>query len=204
MVAGRPTTTSARVEKQLSGDVVLGNLEGTLTSAGRRSAARSSPTASRSNAALVRRLLAAAGFTVMNLANNHAWTTARPGRHDSRRVRKARMLTTGGLARSPTRRSAERVASRLRAVPVGQSLLDLPAAEALVQRPTVRADLVVVTIHAGAEGIRPRHVRPGTRVPRREPRRLGAFARSVVRAGADLVVGTGLTSCAGWSGTAAG
>src|SRR4029079_4437742 len=54
------------------------------------------------------------------------------------------------------------------------------------------ADLVVVTMHAGAEGSDHQHVRPGNECFLGENRGNSvAFAHSVVRAGADLVVGTG-------------
>jgi poly-gamma-glutamate capsule biosynthesis protein CapA/YwtB (metallophosphatase superfamily) len=54
------------------------------------------------------------------------------------------------------------------------------------------ADLVVVTMHAGAEGSDHQHVRPGTEWFLGENRgNVYAFAHAVVRAGADLVVGSG-------------
>jgi hypothetical protein len=73
-----------------------------------------------------------------------------------------------------------------------QDLLDLDAARRLVRRAAKRADLVVVTMHAGAEGTRYAHVRSGAESflgePRGDPVR---FAHAVVQAGADLVVGHG-------------
>jgi hypothetical protein len=71
-----------------------------------------------------------------------------------------------------------------------QSVVDIPAAAALVRRAASAADLVVVNMHAGAEGADKAHVRPGTEMflgeNRGDPM---AFARAVVDAGADLVVG---------------
>ena len=73
-----------------------------------------------------------------------------------------------------------------------QDLLDLDAARRLVRRAAKRADLVVVTMHAGAEGVRHAHVRPGQESFLGEARGDPvAFAHAVVRAGADLVVGHG-------------
>ena len=77
--------------------------------------------------------------------------------------------------------------------PWAQSLLDLPAAQALVRKADTWADIVVVTMHAGAEGADHEHVRPGHgAVPRREPRRTSSRSRTRSSdAGADLVVGSG-------------
>ena len=76
--------------------------------------------------------------------------------------------------------------------PWAQNLRDLPAAEALVRKADRWADLVVVTMHAGAEGAEHQHVVPGNESFLGENRgNVVAFAHDVVRAGADLVVGSG-------------
>ena len=76
--------------------------------------------------------------------------------------------------------------------PWAQSMVDLPRAQALVRRADRWADVVIVTMHAGAEGAGHRHVKPGTEWFLGENRgNAVAFARAVVRAGADLVVGSG-------------
>ena len=71
-----------------------------------------------------------------------------------------------------------------------QSVVDVPAATALVKEAAAGADIVVVNMHAGGEGADRTHVRPGTEMflgeNRGDPMR---FARAVVDAGADLVVG---------------
>ncbi len=72
------------------------------------------------------------------------------------------------------------------------SLTDIPAARRLVQRAAKDADVVVVTMHAGAEGDDQQHVRPGTEEflgeNRGDPM---AFSRAVIDAGADVVIGHG-------------
>jgi hypothetical protein len=109
-------------------------------------------------------------------------------------VRAAHMLTTG--------RPSEIAYLKVRGTRVAvlgfapyrwaQSLVDLRAAESLVRKADRWADLVVVTMHAGAEGADHRHVHPGNEWFLGENRGNSvAFARSVVRAGADLVVGSG-------------
>ena len=61
-----------------------------------------------------------------------------------------------------------------------------------MRKADVWADLVIVMMHAGAEGADHQHVRPGTEWFLGENRGNSiAFAHAVVRAGADLVVGRG-------------
>ena len=71
-------------------------------------------------------------------------------------------------------------------------LEDIGAAKALVREAASEADLVVVAIHAGAEGSAATHVPHGTETflgeNRGDSRR---FAHAVIDAGADLVVGFG-------------
>ena len=76
--------------------------------------------------------------------------------------------------------------------PWAQSLLDLPAAQALVRKADEWADIVVVTMHAGAEGSDHQHIDRGwSGSSARTGATRVAFAHAVVRAGADLVVGSG-------------
>jgi poly-gamma-glutamate capsule biosynthesis protein CapA/YwtB (metallophosphatase superfamily) len=72
------------------------------------------------------------------------------------------------------------------------SLLDLPAARALIARAEALADMVIVAIHAGAEGTAATHVTGGEESYVGEDRgNPEAFAHMAVDAGADLVLGSG-------------
>ena len=196
MVAGPADDYFRSVRKELAGDVVLGNLEGTLTERGTAKCGTGSSDcfsfhAPPSYAGVLR----SAGFTVMNLANNHAMDYGDVGQQDTvAAVRKARLLTTGRpgeIAYMKVRGTRVAVVG-FAPYPWAQSLLNLPAAEALVRKADRWADLVVVTMHAGAEGTDHQHVRPGNEWFLGENRGNSvAFAHSVVRAGADLVVGSG-------------
>jgi hypothetical protein len=72
------------------------------------------------------------------------------------------------------------------------SLTDVPAARALVRRAKRTAELVVVIMHAGAEGASRLHTPHGTEhafgEDRGNPRR---FAHAVIDAGAAIVLGSG-------------
>jgi hypothetical protein len=196
MVAGPAEDYFRSVRRQLAGDVVLGNLEGTLTERGTPKCGTGSTDCFSFHAPpSYARLLRGAGLTVVNLANNHALDYGEVGQQDTvAAVRKARLLTTGRPGEiAYTRVRGNRIALLgFAPYPWAQSLLNLPAAEALVRKADRRADLVVVTMHAGAEGSDQQHVRPGNEWFLGENRGNSvAFARSVVRAGADLVVGSG-------------
>jgi capsule synthesis protein PGA_cap len=184
------------VRPALRGDVVLGNLEGTLATDGASKCSASSTDcfAFRAPPAYAR-VLRRAGFTIMNLANNHALDYGATGQAQ----------TIAALDRVGLRHTgrpdeiADLSAGGMRVAVLGfapyrwaQSLLDIPAAARLVRRAASRADVVIVTMHAGAEGAAYEHVRPGTETFLGENRGNAlAFSHAVVRAGADLVVGSG-------------
>jgi poly-gamma-glutamate capsule biosynthesis protein CapA/YwtB (metallophosphatase superfamily) len=196
MVAGPADDYFRSVRRQLAGDVVLGNLEGTLTERGSpKCGTGSSDCFSFHAPPSYARLLRGAGFTVMNLANNHALDYGDVGQQDTvAAVRAAHLLTTGrpGEIAYAKVRGTRIAVLGFAPYPWAQSLLNLTAAEELVRKADRWADLVVVTMHAGAEGSDHQHVRPGNEWFLGENRGNSvAFAHSVVRAGADLVVGSG-------------
>jgi poly-gamma-glutamate capsule biosynthesis protein CapA/YwtB (metallophosphatase superfamily) len=69
---------------------------------------------------------------------------------------------------------------------------DIPGAKRLVAKAKGEADLVIVSFHGGAEGTKATRVKDGMETYLGEKRGdLKAFARGVVDAGADLVLGHG-------------
>jgi len=196
MVTGPADAYFSSVRRDLQRDVVLGNLEGTLTERGSsKCAAGSSDCFAFHAPPSYARLLRQAGFTIMNLANNHALDYGTAGQADTvAAVRAAGLLTTGRpgeIAYAKVRGTRVAVLG-FAPYPWAQSLLNLAAAEALVRKADEWADLVVVTMHAGAEGSDHQHVRPGNEWFLGENRGNSiAFTHAVIRAGADLVVGSG-------------
>ena len=141
------------------------------------------------------RLMTAAGFDVMNVANNHADDFGGAGeRSTEAALRQAGLRWTGRPGQiTVMRRNGLRVAFLGFAPYTWASRLDrIGVARALVRRADRDADLVVVAMHAGAEGSTADHVPHGTEMflgeNRGDSRR---FAHAVVDAGADLVVGSG-------------
>ncbi|MFF7354601.1 CapA family protein [Streptomyces filipinensis] len=185
------------VRDLLAGDVVLGNLEGTLTTGGSSKcddidgpncfAFRAPPSYSR--------WLKEAGFTAMNMANNHVDDFGAEGRRDTfAALRSMNLQFTGRLGQITIQRThGIRVALIGFAPDQGANdLTDIPAAQRLTARAAKMADLVIVTMHAGAEGSDRTHVEPGTEYFLGENRGDSyRFSRAVIDAGADLVVGSG-------------
>jgi poly-gamma-glutamate capsule biosynthesis protein CapA/YwtB (metallophosphatase superfamily) len=186
------------VKGQLSGDVVFGNLEGTLTNVSVSpkcdGAAPGECYAFRTPASYAR-YLAAAGFTVMNDANNHSLDYGEAGLEQTVAALHQSGIAQDGLPGEITtvKAGGEKVAF-LGFAPYDYtaSLLDLPAARTLIRRASRRAQIVVVAIHAGAEGVDAQHVTGAEETYLGEDRgNPEAFARMAVRAGADLVLGSG-------------
>jgi hypothetical protein len=184
------------VQADLAGDVVIGNLEGTLsTGAGSKCGPSSTNCYAFQTPPSYARWLSRAGFTVMNMANNHANDFGPSGMRQT-----IAALDRVGLAHTgrPGQIALQNVSGVKVAVvgfapyPWAASLTDIPAAKRLVAKAAKLADVVIVTMHAGAEGSDRQHVRPGTEVYLGENRGdVVRFSRAVVDSGADLVVGHG-------------
>ncbi|MEV8509149.1 CapA family protein [Actinoplanes sp. NPDC051475] len=185
------------VERVLAADLVMGNLEQTLTEdtgfrkcgagSGRCFAFRTPP----SYAAHLK----AAGFDLLNQANNHGGDFGDAGFANTRKALEAHDLRHTGAEGEINVVDVRGV----RVAVVGfapyerfNDLRDLAASRAVVRRAAGQADLVVVQVHMGAEGADYTHVRPGSEFLGSENRGDPiAFAHAVVDAGADLVVGHG-------------
>lgn len=185
------------VKGELKGDVVFGNLEGTLTdvSESPKCGAGSSNCFAFRAPPEYARYLAVAGFTVMSTANNHSYDFGEAGEAET-----IAALRRAGIAQfgRPEQVTVVKTGGR-RVAFVGFAsysntgpLTDPEAARALIRRARERADLVVVSIHAGAEGTDAHHVTGETEIYLGEDRgNPEAFAHMAVEAGADLVLGHG-------------
>ncbi len=178
-----------------AGDLVVGNLEGTLTTAGAPKCSggvacftfRGSP----AWAGVLRR----AGFNVLNVANNHALDYGAEGQSQTlASLRDAGLLEQGlpGQVLQVTLRGI-RIAL-IGCAPYGwaQSLLDVEGTARLVRNAARHADVVIVYMHAGAEGSDADHVAGAGETYLGESRGDSrAFAHTMIRAGADVVFGSG-------------
>ena len=139
-----------------------------------------------------------AGFDVMSIANNHAGDFGVAGRTSTRRSLEAQGIKhTGGdrlkLAIAYLDVKGKRIAFvGFAHNNINPNVNDLAAARRLVQEADKQADIVVVSFHGGAEGSAYQNVPKQTEVFLGEKRgNLPLFARTVIDAGADLVLGHG-------------
>ena len=177
-------------------DITVLNYEGTFAPGGPSKCGAGRPRcfafqAPARNARSLRR----AGVDVANLANNHAYDFGARGYSSTRRALR-------GAGVEPTGAPAEIRVMRRNGISIafvgfspyrwGAPLNDHGAVRRLVRRAARRAPIVAVLFHGGAEGSAHTHTPRGRERAFGEDRGdLRAFARVAIRAGADLVLGSG-------------
>lgn len=177
-------------------DLALGNLEGTLSRSGpsKCRVPRRSCFAFRAPPAYAE-ALAATGFDAVNLANNHAHDYGAVGLAQTVAALRGAGVGDVGRAGMVTRlrvRGHHVALVGLAPYRWASPLLDLPAAGRLIARARRQAPIVVVLMHAGAEGADRLHTPRGAERSYGEDRgRTRAVAHNAIRAGADLVLGSG-------------
>lgn len=182
----------------LSPDIMAANLEGTFGEGGpskcdgRDSSNCYAFQAPPQNA----QSLAWAGFDVVNLANNHSYDYFAAGAQATREALDAGGVGCTGLTENAVafvEAKGVRVAFLgFSPYSYGPDIGDLEAARELVQAADREADVVVVLMHAGAEGADKLHVPEGGETAYGEFRGDSrAFSHAVIEAGADLVLGSG-------------
>jgi poly-gamma-glutamate capsule biosynthesis protein CapA/YwtB (metallophosphatase superfamily) len=179
-------------------DVAFGNLEGPLLDAGSSEKCKNAK-AGRCYAFRVPERygdhLAAAGFDVLSLANNHVGDFGEVGRARTRAVLDAHGIAYSGAIGEVARLTVRGTRIALVAFSISSGtndLRDVEGAAAWVKQLRGEADLVVVSFHGGAEGAAYQHVARGAEPFYGEDRGdLRRFAHAVVDAGAGLVLGHG-------------
>ena len=177
-------------------DLVFGNFESTLTqypysakdtSRAMTFAFRTPPTYAS--------LLKEAGFDVLSVANNHSMDFFEEGFNDTiAHIEQAGMKAVG--------RKGQIVYTEAKGMAIAwigfsyldshNSMHDLEAAAALVQEAKQQADIVVISVHGGAEGTDAIHTRNQPEFFFSENRgNMVAFARTLIDQGADLILGHG-------------
>lgn len=192
-------------ENLRGGDIVFGNLEGPLADGGEgvKCGKKKRPKGAKSLCFEFRTPtryvghLASAGFNAMNIANNHSWDFGREGIGSTiETLEGAGIQAVGGdcVATFDVRGKSVAVAgfSYTPPSPYSHSLQDIEAAMILVSELKYEHDLVIVSFHGGAEG------KEALRIPGEDETFAGEnrgdvvlFARAVIDAGADLVLGHG-------------
>lgn len=192
-----PATYFDPIAGELRGNVVFGNLEGTLTDVSE--SPKCGPGSSECFAFRAppeyAQYLSAAGFTLMSNANNHSFDFGQAGEEETVEALRRAGIEQTGLPGEVTvvEAGGEKVAF-LGFAPYANtpSLTDLAAARALIHEADGEADIVVVAIHAGAEGSDAQHVSGEEETYLGEDRgNAHEFAHMAIRAGADLILGSG-------------
>lgn len=186
------------VASSLTADLVMGNLEQPLTGDTGTSKCgtpkRPNCFAFRSPPAYAEHLKEA-GFQLLNTANNHSKDYGPQGYQNT-----VKALEGAGLEHTGAEDQITVVDVKgVKVAVVGFSpyagannLNDLSAAASIVEKAAGEADLVVVQVHMGAEGSDKNHVKAGNETYFGENRGNPIkFSRTVIDAGADLVVGHG-------------
>ncbi|CBN58978.1 MULTISPECIES: CapA family protein [Kamptonema] len=178
-------------------DILFGNFESTLTDyrysskgggGGMLFAFRTPPS--------YVKLLKDAGFHILNVANNHSWDFHEQGFKDT-------IKNIDGAGMTAVGKKGQIVYKNVKGVNVAfigfsnygdvhNSLLELKAGEAIVKEAKKKADIVVISVHAGAEGTGALRVRNHNEFFFGENRgNMVLFSRTMIDAGADLILGHG-------------
>lgn len=182
----------------LHADVTFGNLEGTVLNEGGNVKQCGDPTkcyAFRQPEYVVD-FLKDAGFDMLSVANNHMGDFGDPGRVNTQKVLKEKGIKYAGLETCPwDTLHVKGLVVGLTAFSPNSGCLrlnDYDRARSVVKQLRSMCDIVIVSFHGGAEG------RTRTNVTRQKEEFVGEdrgnvyeFARVVIDAGADMVLGHG-------------
>ncbi|MDY6897094.1 MAG: CapA family protein [Cyanobacteriota bacterium] len=183
-------------EKLRGSDLLFGNFESTITnhpystkdvSRGQVFAFRSPPQYAK--------LFAEVGFNVLSVANNHAMDFGKIGFQDT-------IDNIAGAGMKPVGKKNQILYLDVENIPVAvigfcfydycNTVQDIDKAKAMVETARKKAKIVVISMHVGAEGNNALHVKNQTEFFYGENRGNSVqFARTMIDAGADLVLGHG-------------
>ncbi len=178
-------------------DITFGNLEGTLLTGGEAAKTCRNPASCyvfRSPPRYTQYLLDA-GFDVLSLANNHARDFGDEGRLATmQHLDMAGILHSGVMPTIASWQVKGRKVALIAFAPFrgAHDMLDLDYASNVVTQYAASHDIVIVSMHGGAEGEDKTHVPFTTEMFYGEDRGdVVAFSHAVIDAGADLVLGHG-------------
>ncbi|MEL6869758.1 MAG: CapA family protein [Pseudomonadota bacterium] len=178
-------------------DIAFGNIEGVLMDGGEPAKRCSNPRACylfRSPARYAQ-WYADAGFDVVSFANNHARDFGEEGRTASMQHVAALGMHHSGRVGDIARWQQDGLSFALIAFAVtrnSNSMLEIVPAAREVALLAAEHDIVLVSFHGGAEGLGALRLPFDEEIYYNEPRgNVVAFARAMVDAGADLVLGHG-------------
>jgi hypothetical protein len=193
-LAPNPGSYFDAVKPQITGDIRFANLEGALTNltSGKCAVLHTSCYEFRAPPSWAR-YFKQAGFTIVSDANNHAFDFWQAGLDDTVAALDRAHLAHTGRTHEITYVKVRDLTVAFIGVasyPNTGPLNDYPAAAALIHAADARADIVVVAMHAGAEGTAALHLTGQDEIYGGENRgNPEAFARMAIDTGADLIIG---------------
>ena len=193
-LAPDPDTYFDGVRRQITGDIRFANMEGTLTNlTSGKCGANSTACYEFRVPPSWARYFKHAGFTIVSNANNHAFDFWQAGLDDTVTALDRDGLAHTGRTREITYLHVHGLTVAFIGVasyPNTGPLNDYPAARRLIQAADRHADIVVVAMHAGAEGVAAEHLTGQDEIYEGENRgNPEAFAHTAIDAGADLIIG---------------
>jgi len=193
-LAPAPDTYFDGVRRQITGDIRFANMEGTLTNlTSGKCGANSTACYEFRVPPSWARYFKHAGFTIVSNANNHAFDFWQAGLDDTVTALDRDGLAHTGRTREITYLHVHGLTVAFIGVasyPNTGPLNDYPAARRLIQAADRHADIVVVAMHAGAEGVAAEHLTGQDEIYEGENRgNPEAFAHMAIDAGADLIIG---------------
>jgi Bacterial capsule synthesis protein PGA_cap len=178
-------------------DILFGNFESTMTNypysskgngGGMLFAFRTPPSYAK--------LLKDAGFDILSVANNHSYDFHEQGFKDTMKNIDSNGMQAVGKRNQIVYKTVKGVNFAFIGFSnygeVHNSLLELKAGAEVVKKAKQKADIVVISVHAGAEGTGAINVRNRTEFFYGENRgNMVLFSRTMIDAGADLILGHG-------------
>ncbi|MEK0195461.1 CapA family protein [Microcoleus anatoxicus] len=186
------------VKPHLKGaDILFGNFESTMTDhpysskgggGGMLFAFRTPPSYAK--------ILKDAGFNILNIANNHSYDFNEQGFKDTIKNIDSQGMKAVGKRDQIVYKNVKGVNFAFIGFSnygeVHNSLLELKAGAEVVKKAKQKADIVVISVHAGAEGTGALNVRNKNEFFAGENRgNMVLFSRTMIDAGADLILGHG-------------
>ena len=181
-----------------SGDITFGNLEGVLLDKGNSAKSCNNPSLCFSFRMPTRYVehLTNAGFNVLSIANNHVGDFGEEGKKSTLKVLKNHGVMHAGLISKPSiifeKGGLKYGFIAFAASPGTLDIRKVENAKQLVSELALKTDIVIVSMHAGAEGAKYQHVTRKEETYAGENRgNVYQFAHAMVDAGADVIFGHG-------------
>lgn len=181
-----------------SADITFGNLEGTMLDGEGEPKNCSNPDACYlfKMPSRLSKNLKDAGFDLMSLANNHANDFGETGRKSTLSILDSLKIgAAGSIERPYTIEKIGHLKIGFVAFAPNKGTLtfyDLERAEKIVRKLDSLADMVLISIHGGAEGVKNVHVTRKTEFYYGEDRgNIYEFSHKMIDAGADIILGHG-------------